>query len=169
MLLRGLCGAKDPSQVSHMLGKVPNILIFCLVLIWGHTLHCLELTPGGLRGPFRMSGIEPGLAECKANALPTVLSLRPSIIFTLSLFSLLPPLHLLLCPSVFLRPACAFSVINACSALPLPPPCAVHSSFIFVLSPLCWSFPPRRPLCPGHLAGVWHGAPCPVISPLSVH
>lgn len=33
------------------------------------------ITPDGLRGPNRMSGIEPGLAVCKGNALSAVLSL----------------------------------------------------------------------------------------------
>lgn len=34
-----------------------------------------EMTPGRLWGPYWMPGIDPGTAMCKANALPTVLSI----------------------------------------------------------------------------------------------
>ena len=46
----------------------------------GYSWLCTQkLLLAVLRGPYGMLGIKPGSAACKANALPTVLSLQPHI------------------------------------------------------------------------------------------
>ena len=42
-------------------------------------LSTQELPLAVLRGPYGKLGIEPGSAECKANALPAVLLLQPLV------------------------------------------------------------------------------------------
>lgn len=57
--------------------------LFYFIYFWfgGHTWQCLGVTPGRLRGPYGMSGIEPRSAAYKVNVLPTVLSLWSHILF----------------------------------------------------------------------------------------
>lgn len=73
-ILDWLCG--------RQMNALPIVLLFWLC--FGATaggiqglllaLHS-EMTPGRLWGPYWMPGIDPGTAMCKANALPTVLSI----------------------------------------------------------------------------------------------
>lgn len=38
---------------------------------------CLGINPGRLRGPYGVSGIEPGSSLCEASVLPDLLFLQP--------------------------------------------------------------------------------------------
>lgn len=57
-------------------GFILFIMVFPLLLLfWGHTQQCSEITPGGARGTYGMPKIKPGLALNKASSLPAVLVL----------------------------------------------------------------------------------------------
>ena len=76
----------------------------------GYSWLCTqELLLVVLKGPYGMLGIKPGLAACKANALPAVLSLQP--------------LGFLLSPSKKLRVSCQQAVVSSPGCLkshPMP-------------------------------------------------